>query len=91
MNIKEFFEIFSTNCTYEKINEYNVVKLRDRGNISIIDALLYRFLYTEKNMTKERIVSSINIMNEKIITRQSFDEKEGNISEEFYLHLFTEV
>ena len=46
MNIVDFFNIFADNCNQKKINEYNTIKMRNRGNINIIDALLYRFLYT---------------------------------------------
>lgn len=90
--ISELVKIFQNNCSYDKINELCEKQLRSRKNgINIKDNILYKFLYTDIRKTKQEIVSYINNLNETSFRRQSFEEKENNISIKFYENLLNEI
>ena len=77
--------IMNSACTYKTINELSGKNLRNRSNgIKLIDAIYYRFLYSEKNTTKQQIVSKINVLNNTCFSRQSYESKENNIPIELY-------
>ena len=84
--------IFKEECSYAKINETSTVKLRNHKNgIQIQDLFLYRFLYSKKDMTKERICSIINDRNDTHFTRQAFDNKENNVPVSVYTNIFNRI
>jgi len=92
MNLKNLLNIFQSEINYEKINEYNISKLRNRTKgVQLIDAVYYRFMYSKKNTTKEGITSSINYNNLTNFSRQSFNDKENNIPIQTYLNIFHKI
>ena len=66
--------ILKINNIFNNLKQYNNNKFRNRL-ISFNDALLYRFKYSEKNKTKETIASNINIKNNTLYHRTSYDRK----------------
>jgi hypothetical protein len=92
MLISELVKIFSDECTYKEINKLSTSKMRNRKNgIQLSDLFLYKFLYSKKDMTKERIVSFINNKNNTHFTRQAFESKENNIPLKTYKNLLKRV
>lgn len=70
----------------------NKNKMRTKLNgILLSNLLLYRFLYTKLNKTKEMIVSYINIRNKTKFHRQSFNKKENNIPFQIYVNIFDKI
>jgi hypothetical protein len=65
--------------------------------LRIQDVILYKFLYTAINSTKEDITSSINNynlennINNKTFSRRSFESKERNIGDSFYSSLLNKI
>jgi len=78
--------IFKT--TTDKI--YSETKIRN-SKISISDILLYRFKYSQINVTKQQIVSEINFNNKEVINRTSFYRKDNNIPLKFYKNIFISI
>ena len=66
------------------------VKLRNR-KISILDAIKYKFFYSEINKTKSEITSSINFDNGNKISTTSFYRKERNISIQLYENILVGI
>lgn len=57
-------DIVKSICAYKTVNKLSGKNLRNRSNgIKLIDAIYYRFLYSEKNTTKQHIASKINEAN----------------------------
>lgn len=84
--------IFNNTCenirmTHNKLGEKN---LRNK-NLSIQDALLYRFHYSKIDSTKQSISSNLNFENNKCIHRTSYDRKENNIHLSIYKKLFSQI
>ena len=71
---------------YAKKNNNSVV-LRNR-NINICDALLYKFLYSQKNKTQENITSIINMHNGNNYNRTSYVRKEEKININIYKNMY---
>lgn len=87
--ITDIINIFKSECNYNKINKIGIKKLRNKENgIKLIDAIYYRFCYTDKSSTKESVTSNINMNNETNFTRQGYDEKENNIPLKTYINIF---
>lgn len=89
--IKGISNIFTNLCIYNNINKINTKIMRNRNGISLNDAFLYRILYSSPNETKDTVAAKINNINKNSYTRQSFDEKEGNISNSVYYNILTEL
>lgn len=90
--MKGLVDIINSTCTYESINNLSGVNLRKRvDGINLIDAIYYRFLYAEKNSTKQQIVSKINEANNTVFSRQSYESKENNIPIQFYELLLNKI
>ena len=83
--IRSINSVFREALTRE--NDGNI-KLRFR-KISNLDAIKYKFLYSDINRTKSAIVSSINFDNKNKINRTSFYRKEKNISIKLYENILT--
>jgi hypothetical protein len=72
-------------------SKINNVSLRQR-NISIRNAVNYRFLYSKKDTTKQQITSILNYNTDSNgACRTSYDRKENNISIELYEKLFYKI
>ena len=71
-------------------NIYKETKIRNR-KISISDVLLFRFKYSQKNKTKQNIISNINFHNKEVINRSSFYRKDKNIPLKYYKYIFTSI
>ena len=85
-------DIIKNNCNNDKINEISDIKLRNKEKgITALDALFYRFLYADKDKSKQEIVSGINNVNNTNFKRQSFDGKESNIPIETYKTILNEI
>ena len=66
--------------------------MRNHTNgIQLADSMFYRFIYSKKEMTKDRVVSFINNINGKLFTRQSYDSKEDNIPLQTYINIFDKI
>lgn len=83
---------------YKVINSINTKKLRNiEKGITINDILLYKFMYTELDSTKESIVSSINYFNlinknnNNTFTRKAFESKENNLDVTFYILFYNKI
>lgn len=86
---KNLNNIFKSEINYKKINENSSVKMREnKGGIKLNDSILFRFLYSKKDMTKERIVSLINYQNKTTFKRQSYEGKENNIPLRTFTNIF---
>lgn len=73
--------MFCNELSYKKLNRFNSVKMRNiKKGIGLIDAVLYKFLYSNKNVTKEHVVSIMNNKNGTHFTRQAFDSKANNVT-----------
>ena len=65
--------IFSKIISYDFINKNNEIHLRNYKNgINLVDAIFYRFKYSQIRTTKETIASSINYKNDTSFYRQSY-------------------
>jgi len=85
LNLQNLNNIFINECTYNKINEISNVQMREHKiGIKLVDALLYKFLYSQKEMTNDSACSIINDKNKTVFTRQSYESKENNIPIEIY-------
>jgi len=71
-------------------NIYKETKIRNR-KISISDILLFRFKYSQKNKTKQNIISNINCHNDDVVDRTSFYRKDNNIPLKYYKYIFTSI
>ncbi len=77
------------NSAFGLISKWNT-NIRKR-KISNIDAVKYRFKYTDINTTKEQIKSNINFNNKNNIWRTSYDRKENNISCKLYYNILDKI
>jgi len=92
MSISEISKIIKEECSYKKINSNSKCQMRNRKDgIQLMDALWYRFQYADKNMTKDRAVAKMNIMNGTTFSRQSFDSKEQNIPLDIYMAILKRI
>jgi hypothetical protein len=66
--------------------------IKTRNNkISFSDVLLYKFLYTYKNNTKQSIISNFNYESNFIINRTTYHKKDLLIKDDFYKSLFYKI
>lgn len=80
------------NSIFKLIPEWNNSDLKLRKyKLSNIDAVKYRFFYSQIHTTKESIKSSINYDNKYTIHRTSYDRKENNISLDMYLKILNKI
>ena len=93
------YEIFSnsinnifktTNDDNSKLLIKNNIKTRN-NKINFSDVLLYKFLYTFKNNTKQHITSLFNYNNNLSIDRTTYHKKDLIMSTTFYKNLFYKV
>jgi len=66
------------------------IKPRNRET-SYIDALLYKFRYSIPKITKQEIVSVMNIKDNKTTCKNSFDYRKNQIPISVYKNMFTKV
>ena len=96
LNEYEFFSnsinnIFkTTNDDNSKLLIKNNIKTRN-NKINFSDVLLYKFLYTFKNNTKQHITSLFNYNNNLSIDRTTYHKKDLIMSTTFYKNLFYKV
>lgn len=85
-------KIINSSCNYKTINAFSGVNLRNRQKgLNIMDVIYYRFLYSDKNTTKQQIVSKINEFNNTSFSRQAYESKENNIPISFYENLLNRI
>ena len=96
--VKDLNKFFSNICSYDTVNKYSEKKLRHReAGLSIPDVLLYKFHYTDKNLTKQNIASNINYhnlnskLNNKPFFVKSYESKENNIGLKYYEHFLDSI
>lgn len=77
--IKDLNNIFKKFVSYEVINKNNNKNLRN-SKISLHDIIYYQFKYSSINITKNAIISEINLNNNKCIHNSCFLKKQNNIS-----------
>lgn len=76
----------------EKIHDETKKKKTRNVKLSLYDALLYQFNYSNIYKTKQQIVSDFNFENEKFtIHRSSMYRKEENITVDFYKKIFIKI
>jgi hypothetical protein len=84
--------IFLNNLDYNNINSHSSVKLRNiKNGISVSDAILYGFLYSKIDTTKNSVSAHIGSSNNSSFSRQAFDSKESNIQSSVYLSIFNDL
>lgn len=92
MTISKLNNIFESEMNYTKINKIGTVKMRNCNNgIKLSELILYRFLYSKKDTTKERAVAIVNNKIGTNFTRQGFDSKERNIPIQTYINVLNKV
>ncbi|MEK7615540.1 MAG: transposase, partial [Patescibacteria group bacterium] len=90
--LSELNKIFIKHSNYKFVNFINDIKLRNnKDGLRLEDALIYRFMYSDPNSTKESITSHINYVYETTFDRQTFDSKENNIGIDVYLSIFEDI
>ena len=90
--IIELSELIKNYCNIKNINKFNTVKLRNRKFGFIMhEIVFYRLFYSKIQTTKMSIVSNINHTSGKLITRQSYHNKDANISVNFYKNLYKQI
>lgn len=62
-----------------------------KGKISFLDALIYKLKYSQKELTKEELISEYNFNNDTFISRTTFHEKEKLIPLKTYETLFNKL
>jgi hypothetical protein len=91
-DVKELTSLFSDNINNNIINRYGVKRIRYKKNgIEPWKAVLYRFLYTQKDKTKQEIASRINLWDGTNFTRQGYESKESSINIKYYEAYYTNV
>jgi len=68
----------------------NGIKTR-RNKLSFSDVLLYKFLYTYKDISKQFIVSKFNYDNDLSINRTTYHKKDLIMTDTFYKSLFYKI
>lgn len=80
--------VHKLNKIYSKVNKWqniNNTQLRKhKKGISNASALLYRFGYSQIDVTQQSVVSNVNYINGTSYYRSSYESKESNISYELY-------
>lgn len=85
---EEINKIFSNSEKDIKNSILKKTRIRETSNL---DALLYRFLYSNKEITQNEVVAKINKKNNKTTFINSFKYREDNISVDFYKNKFSEI
>lgn len=93
MNLVEpLNSIFKSTCCYDTINRDKKIRVRNiKNGVTLFDAIYYRFLYTNKDTTKDFITSKINEANNTMFSRQAFNSKENNIPLSCYQSIFEQI
>src|SRR5271156_940324 len=83
--IKIFHDVFN----YENINKINSVKIR-KCKLPLQSVVLYNFLCTQKEVTKESVVADVNIIDNIVPSksRQAYKYKNDNIDTQIYENCF---
>lgn len=90
--INKLKNIFNKYLCYDEVNKFSDKMLRNNKNgIDIKDIVIYRLKYTNISNTKQEIVSQINCLNTKNISRQAYDKKDNNIPIKFYINILNEI
>jgi len=80
----------TTNIDIKSLLLKDGIKTRN-NKISFSDVLLYKFLYTYKNSSKQFIVSKFNYDNDLSIDRTTYHKKDLMINDTFYKSLFYKI
>ena len=80
----------TTNIDIKSLLLKDGIKTRN-NKISFSDVLLYKFLYTYKNCSKQFIVSKFNYDNNLSIDRTTYHKKDLMITDTFYKSLFYKI
>lgn len=92
MSLSKLSNIFTEYCDYKNINNISSVKLRNHKNgIQPVDAMMYRLMYSNINVTKEEVTSKINDINKTSFTRQAYENKENNIPVTVYENILSNL
>ncbi len=92
MTAKNITDIVNGICTYEEINKWSEIKMRNRKNgIKLPSVVYYQFVYSKKDNTRQNITSNINCRTDSEFARQSYDEKANNVPILIYCKLFDAV
>jgi len=84
--------IFKNECNYENIKKISTIEIRNYKNgIRLTDCIYSKFLYSKKEMTKDRITSIINNLNNTTFTRQALTHKEDNIPIKMYSNILKKL
>ena len=71
---------------------YNINKIKTKkGKITFLDALIYKFKYSEPDLTKQKLISDFNFNNNTLISRTTFYEKEKLIPLKTYENIFNKL
>lgn len=91
LDILKLNNIITHICNYETINKLSNTKMRNiKNGITLNDALLYKFMYAQQEITKESAVAYINNynkendLNKNNFNRKAFESKENNIPLQLY-------
>ena len=74
IKLNELFKDFEKTIRND-IKNINKVTTK-KGKISFLDALIYKLKYSQKELTKEELISEYNFNNDTFISRTTFHEKE---------------
>lgn len=89
MKLNELFKDFEKTIRNDIKNINNIST--KKGKISFLDALIYKFNYSQKDITKANIISKYNLLNDTLINRTTFYEKEKLIPLKTYENLLNKI
>ena len=89
---EEITNIIKNNINYEKINSISHKMLRNCiDGVQLTDAVLFTFMYTQLNSTKDMITSKINKLTDSNFTHQSYENKANNIPLKIYQNIYEKI
>jgi len=87
-NMNDFFIKFNDT---KKLNKLNSKLRNSKDGITNTRAMIYKFLYTKLNITKDKCVSNINEKYNTSYLRNAYESKENNISVTVYHHMYDQI
>ena len=89
VKLNDFFKDFDKTI---RTDIYNINKIKTKkGKISFLDALVFKFKYSQLGLTKQALISDFNFENETLISRTTFYEKEKLIPLQTYENIFNKL
>ncbi len=88
--IKKLNDIFKKHINYDNINKHNDIKLR-KSKVDLHDLFYFAFKYSYVDLTKQEIINSLNVDNNKSIYYTSYVRKLNNINNSIFKNLLNDI